>query len=110
MDRIEIVVVVTPARITAIPYPRVFQTYTAPHVFILSCRHLGIEPSREDRFQSDLLRPEAISDTWLRRFTAAAAKAPLPVLLGGHSLVSGGLMALNDAAWLENDRIEGREL
>ena len=72
--------------------------------------HLGIEPSREDRFQSDLLRPEAIDDPWLRRFTAAAAEAPVPVLLGGHSLVSGGLMALNDAAWLENDRIEGREL
>jgi hypothetical protein len=28
----------------------------------------------------------------------------MPVLLGGHSLVSGGLMALNDIAWLENDR------
>ena len=72
--------------------------------------HLGLQPSREDRFQSDLLRPESISDVWLRRFTAAAAAAPIPVLLGGHSLVSGGLMALNDAAWLANDRIEGREL
>jgi hypothetical protein len=72
--------------------------------------HLGLGPSREDRFQSDMLQPEAISDPWLRRFTAAAAAAPVPVLLGGHSLVSGGLMALNDAAWLENDRIEGRGL
>jgi hypothetical protein len=26
------------------------------------------------------------------------------VLLGGHSLVSGGLMAVNDVAWRENDR------
>jgi hypothetical protein len=63
-----------------------------------------VTPSREDRFQSDLLAAEAIEDEFLRRFTAAAARAPIPVLLGGHSLVSGGLMALNDAAWLENDR------
>ena len=67
--------------------------------------HLGLEPSREDRFQSDLLNPAAITDPFLREFTAAAAGAAKPVLLGGHSLVSGGLMALTDAAWLENDRV-----
>ncbi len=66
--------------------------------------HLGIEPSREDRFQSDLLAWEAIEEPVLRRFTRAAKEAPIPVLLGGHSLVSGGLMALNDVAWAENDR------
>ena len=66
--------------------------------------HLGIEPCREDRFQSDLLAWEAIEEPFLRRFTRAAAEAPIPVLLGGHSLVSGGLMAINDIAWLENDR------
>ena len=70
--------------------------------------HLGIEPSREDRFQSDLLAWQAIEQPFLRRFTKAAAEAPMPVLLGGHSLVSGGLMALNDVAWMENDRrLEG---
>lgn len=66
--------------------------------------HLGIEPAREDRFQSDLLAWEEIREPFLRRFTKAAAEAPIPVLLGGHSLVSGGLMALNDVAWAENDR------
>lgn len=66
--------------------------------------HLGLSPSREDRFQSDLLNPEAIHDPFLREFTAAARAAPKPVLLGGHSLVAGGLMALNDIAWRENDR------
>lgn len=66
--------------------------------------HLGVEPSREDRFQSDLLAWESIEEPFLRRFTRAAAEAPIPVLLGGHSLVSGGLMALNDVAWSENDR------
>lgn len=66
--------------------------------------HMGVEPSREDRFQSDLFASARIRDPFLREFTAAAAMAPKPVLLGGHSLVSGGLMALNDAAWLAHDR------
>lgn len=66
--------------------------------------HLGLEPSREDRFQSDLLNWQAIEEPFLRRFTRAANEAPIPVLLGGHSLVSGGLMAINDIAWAENDR------
>jgi hypothetical protein len=66
--------------------------------------HMGVTPSREDRFQSDLMNWEAIEDPFLRRFTEGAAKAPRPVLLGGHSLVAGGLMALNDIAWAENDR------
>ncbi len=66
--------------------------------------HLGEYPSREDRFQSDLLAWENVENGFLRRFTRAAASAPLPVLLGGHSLVAGGLMAINDVAWAENDR------
>lgn len=66
--------------------------------------HAGATPSREDRFQGDLFAHEEIADPFLRRLTEAAAAAPKPVLLGGHSLVSGGLMLLNDIAWAENDR------
>jgi len=66
--------------------------------------HLGLHPSREDRFQSDLLAWDRIEEPWLREFTQAAAEAAFPVVLGGHSLVSGGLMALNDVAWREHDR------
>jgi len=69
--------------------------------------HMGITPSREDRFQSDLFNHEAIDDPFLKSFTRAASEAPIQVLLGGHSLVSGGLMAINDVAWRENDRLEG---
>lgn len=65
--------------------------------------HLGLSPSREDRFQSDLFRWDRIEDDFLARFTRGAAEAPIPVLLGGHSLVAGGLMAINDVAWLEHD-------
>jgi hypothetical protein len=70
--------------------------------------HLGVEPSREDRFQSDLLDAGTIAEPALRGITEAAAAASRPILLGGHSLVSGGLMALTDAAWHENDLLTGR--
>lgn len=63
--------------------------------------------SRRDRFLSDLGQPEEIEEPFLRRFTEAALAAPLPVLLGGHSLVSGGLMALIELAWQEHDRALG---
>ncbi len=66
--------------------------------------HLGIQPSREDRFRSDLMQPATIEDDFLRQLTEAVVAAPKPILLGGHSLVSGGLMLLNDIAWRENDR------
>jgi hypothetical protein len=48
-------------------------------------------PIAEDRFASDLLRPESIADPWLRQLTEAAASAPIPVVLGGHTLVGPGL-------------------
>jgi len=66
--------------------------------------HRGIEASRADRFLSDLGRHEAIEEPFLRQFTQAAWRAPIPVVLGGHSLVSGGLMALVEYAWQEHDR------
>ncbi len=65
--------------------------------------HLRIWPPAADRFYSDLRRPENISDLWLRHFTEAAIKAPIPVVLGGHSLVSGGLYALVEAAWARGE-------
>lgn len=61
-------------------------------------------PSRPDRFAADLGRAEDIADPTLRRFVEAAVLAPRPVILGGHSLVSGGLMALIQAAWDQRDR------
>ena len=48
-------------------------------------------PPAEDRFASDLLAPEAVADPWLRSLTQAAVDAPIPVLLGGHTLVGPGL-------------------
>ena len=58
-------------------------------------------PVAEDRFASDLLLPERIVDPWLRALTAAARGAPIPIVLGGHSLVGPGLrLALRtDRSW-----------
>ena len=61
--------------------------------------HAGWRLTESDRFWSDLLRPDQIEHEGLRQFTRAAAGAPVPVVLGGHSLVSGGLYALVDVAW-----------
>jgi hypothetical protein len=54
----------------------------------------GIHPDASDRFASDLFWLDAIRNPWLRDFTQAAAEAPIPVILGGHSIVAGGLYAL----------------
>lgn len=62
-------------------------------------RHLGLWPPASDRFYSDLRQPEKIADPFVCEFTVAAIQAPIPVVLGGHSLVSGGLYALIEAAW-----------
>jgi CTP:molybdopterin cytidylyltransferase MocA len=51
-------------------------------------------PAAEDRFASDLLLHERIADPWLRSLTRAAATAPIPVLLGGHTLVGPGVRLL----------------
>ncbi len=60
--------------------------------------HQHLQPPARDRFNSDLLRADAIDDPFIREFTFAARQAPIPILLGGHSLVSGGMYALVEAA------------
>ncbi len=47
-------------------------------------------PSPEDRYASDLLLADRVRDPWLAELTAAAADAPVPILLGGHALVGPG--------------------
>ena len=65
---------------------------------VLMAHRLGPDPAAwpepEDRFASDLLLAERIRDPWLRRLTEAARDAPIPVVLGGHSLVGPGLRLL----------------
>jgi hypothetical protein len=61
---------------------------------ILAAR--GLWPSASDRFNSDLLRWREVEDPVLQGLTRAAAEAPIPVVMGGHSVVGGGLMALTE--------------
>lgn len=61
--------------------------------------HLGLRPSAADRFASDVFAISDIAEPRLRAFTEAASRAPIPVLLGGHTVVSGGLFALAELAW-----------
>jgi hypothetical protein len=65
--------------------------------------HRGVSVSRADRFLSDAGRWNEIEEPFLREFTKMARECSIPVLLGGHSLVSGGLMALNEFAWQQNE-------
>ncbi|MCI0583311.1 MAG: hypothetical protein L0227_10585, partial [Chloroflexi bacterium] len=65
---------------------------------VLLAHRLGVDeggwPPAGDRFASDLLLADQVADPWLRALTQAAADAPIPVLLGGHTLVGPGLRLL----------------
>lgn len=58
----------------------------------------GRRVSEWDRFYSDLGAPDQIRDPWVKAFTQAALDCRIPVVLGGHSTVSGGLWLLADRA------------
>jgi hypothetical protein len=62
---------------------------------VLIAHRLGADETRwppaEDRFASDLLLPDRIGDPWLRALTESARSAPIPVVLGGHTLVGPGV-------------------
>jgi hypothetical protein len=62
--------------------------------------HRGLWPSASDRFYSDLRQPKQVADPFVRALTEAAMAAPVPVVMGGHSLVAGGMYALVEAAWV----------
>lgn len=62
----------------------------------------GELPPASDRFASDLLDYMIIRDPFWREFTQAASEVQLPVILGGHSLVSGGLYLLARAGWKDH--------
>jgi hypothetical protein len=62
---------------------------------VLLAHRLGADerawPRAEDRYASDLLLHDRIDDLWLRGLTRSAAEAPVPIVLGGHTLVGPGL-------------------
>jgi hypothetical protein len=62
---------------------------------VLLAHRLGADetawPPAEDRFASDLLLVDRISDPWLKALAASARDAAIPIVLGGHSLVGPGI-------------------
>lgn len=56
-------------------------------------------PPEEERFASDFGDAARVATPWLRELTEAAAGASVPVLCGGHALVSDGLRLMVAAAW-----------
>ncbi|MBN1178286.1 MAG: hypothetical protein JXD18_03685 [Anaerolineae bacterium] len=58
---------------------------------------LGLWPPATDRFNADLLRWREVEDPFLRAFSRAASEIDVPMLMGGQSVVAGGLMALLEA-------------
>ena len=63
----------------------------------------GKLPPARDRFASDLLDHDSIVDPLWREFTLAASQTRIPIILGGHSLVSGGLYLLARMGWKDHD-------
>jgi hypothetical protein len=62
---------------------------------------LGLEdgwPPASDRFASDLGLPELVQHPGLRELTQAALDSRIPVVLGGHGVVAGGLLALLESS------------
>ncbi|MFO7951283.1 MAG: hypothetical protein R6U91_00530 [Bacillota bacterium] len=57
--------------------------------------HYFYDFSDEERFLSDLGMWKELENPWLKEFTRLAVHCPIPVILGGHSLVSGSLWALS---------------
>ncbi len=65
---------------------------------VLLAHRLGADetrwPAPAERFASDLHRPTEIEDQWLKALTGSAARSPVPIVLGGHSLVGPGVPLL----------------
>jgi hypothetical protein len=57
--------------------------------------HYNYNFTDRERYLSDLGLWEQIEHPWLKEFTRLAVQSPIPVILGGHSLVSGSLWALS---------------
>jgi len=66
--------------------------------------HWQVGLSDADRFYSDLRMPDRIRDEKIQAFTRAAVESPVPVVLGGHSLVYGGLWVLAESVLREQGK------
>jgi hypothetical protein len=68
----------------------------------------GLRPLPSDRFACDLLCLEEITTPLLKELAQACLDARVPFLLGGHSLVSGGMYLAVELAWGEKRDLPSR--
>ena len=66
--------------------------------------HLRPGLSAEERYLSDLGRWQEMNDPFFREFTRCAMESSIPILLGGHSLILGGLWVLAEELAPQDDR------
>jgi len=59
----------------------------------------GVLPAAHERFSCDLFRISEMADPLWIDFAQRARDSSIPILLGGHSLVSGGLYLLSELCW-----------
>ena len=64
-------------------------------------------PTSSGRYASDLGQLADIDDPWLKAFTAEALAAPIPIILGGQSLISGDMFAFCDILWYKLQQTKG---
>lgn len=60
--------------------------------------HHRIWPTNDERFASDVGQVAAVSNARLQRLVEAVEAAPIPILMGGHNVVSGGVYGLLEIA------------
>lgn len=87
--------------VRAVGWPGFFAQLASSCALVLfDTRVVLAEQRREyaegDRFAADLLMDGDVQDLDLRAMARAAAAAGIPVLLGGQTLVSGGLRLLRE--------------
>lgn len=59
----------------------------------------GVLPAAQERFSCDLFRISEMQDPAWIDFAQRSLDCSIPILLGGHSLVSGGLYLLSEICW-----------
>lgn len=57
--------------------------------------HMKCNPSPKDKYYSDCQEVDNIENEFIRSFTKEASVSRIPILLGGHNLVNGGIWALS---------------
>ena len=68
--------------------------------------HFRLQLSEGQRFASDLGWLDSIRQPFVEELTAAVFNAPIPIILGGHSLVAGSMWSLVDTLRFADGQVQ----